>query len=56
MIRYDMFGIFSLHGQNHNLGVFFSILMHADRGILNRTRGETEGGGGVRAGVVSLGI
>ena len=42
--------------QNHTIGVCFSIVVHAYRGILNFTISEMEGSGGVRAGVVLLDI
>ena len=51
-----MFLIFFLYYQNHTIGVCFSIVVHAYRGILNFKISEMEGSGGVRAGVVLLDI
>ena len=53
---YNMFLIFFLYNQNHTIGVCFSIVLHSDRGILKYTIVDMEVSGGVRAGVVLLGI
>ena len=53
---YNMFLIFSIYYQNHVIGVCLSVVVHAYRGILNCTRLDMEGSGGVRAGVVFLDI
>ena len=49
---YNVFLIFFLYYQNHTIGVCFSIFVHPFRGMLNFKIVDTEGSGGVRAGVV----